>query len=76
MSTEEEGHQPHSSRSHSFDDLARGLADGSISRGRAMKLMGVALLGGVLASIPEGAAFAAPPSTWCGSQVCRGGESL
>src|SRR5215203_5414934 len=51
MSTEE-GHQPHLSRSLSFDDLARGLAEGSISRGRAMKLMGAALLGGVLASIP------------------------
>jgi hypothetical protein len=36
----------------SFDALAKGLANGSISRGRAIKLMGTALLGGVLASIP------------------------
>ena len=37
---------------HSFDALTKGLANGSISRGRAIKLMGTALLGGVLVSIP------------------------
>jgi hypothetical protein len=35
-----------------FDELASGLASGSISRGKALKLMGAALLGGTLASIP------------------------
>jgi hypothetical protein len=35
----------------SFDELARGLASGSISRGKALKLMGAALLGGTLASV-------------------------
>jgi hypothetical protein len=29
----------------SFDELARGLASGSISQGRALKLIGAALLG-------------------------------
>jgi hypothetical protein len=27
-------------REHSFDELTRGLASGSISRGRALRLMG------------------------------------
>jgi len=36
----------------SLDELARGLASGSISRRKALKLMGAALLGGTLASIP------------------------
>jgi len=35
-----------------FDELTRGLASGSISRRKALKLMGAALLGGTLASIP------------------------
>jgi hypothetical protein len=37
---------------HSFDQLARGLASGSVSRKQALKVLGGALLGGVLASIP------------------------
>jgi len=37
---------------HSFDELTRGLASGSISRGRAIRLMGAALVGGTLASFP------------------------
>jgi hypothetical protein len=35
-----------------FDELASGLASGSISRGKALRLMGAALVGGTLASIP------------------------
>jgi hypothetical protein len=50
MSTEE--HEPRSTRDHSFDDLTKGLASGSISRRQALRLLGGALLGGVLASIP------------------------
>jgi hypothetical protein len=46
-------------REHSFDELTRGLASGSISRGKALRLMGAALVGGVLASIP-GVAMAKP----------------
>jgi hypothetical protein len=46
---------------HSFDELARGLASGSVSRRKALRLMGAALLGSTLASIP-GVALAVPPS--------------
>ena len=35
----------------SFDELARGLASGDVSRRRAIKLMGAALVGGTLASL-------------------------
>jgi hypothetical protein len=35
-----------------FDELARGLADGSITRGKALRLMGGALVGAALASVP------------------------
>jgi hypothetical protein len=34
-----------------FDDLARGLADGSLTRGKALRLMGAALVGGTLGSL-------------------------
>ena len=37
---------------HSFDELAKGLASGTISRRQALRRMCIALLGGVLASIP------------------------
>ena len=52
---------------HSFDQLARGLASGTVTRGQALKLAGGALLGGLLASIP-GVAWAqgerpCPPGT-------------
>jgi hypothetical protein len=33
---------------HSFDELAKGVADGTISRGRALRPVGAAVLGGVL----------------------------
>jgi hypothetical protein len=33
---------------HSFDELARGLADGTVSRERALRLVGGALLGSLL----------------------------
>ena len=49
-----------SPRDNSLDELARGLADGSLSRRKALRLLGGALLGGVVASIP-GVAWAAPP---------------
>ena len=44
---------------HSFDELTRGLANGTLSRGKALRLMGAALVGGALASIP-GIALAEP----------------
>ncbi len=57
---------------HSFDDLARGLADGGLSRRRALRLFGAALLGSVMTFIP-GAAWAAPcrPGEFqCGRRCC------
>jgi hypothetical protein len=45
-------------RDHSFDELTRGLASGSISRGKALRLMGAALVGGALASVGIGEASA------------------
>jgi hypothetical protein len=38
-----------------FDDLARGLADGTLTRGKALRLMGAALVGGALGSVGIGA---------------------
>src|SRR5215213_5931977 len=37
---------------HSFDELAKGLANRSLSRGDALKWAGRALAGGLLAAIP------------------------
>ena len=48
-------------RGHSFDELARGLASGTISRRRALRLVGGALVGGLLTSILGGVAWAEPP---------------
>ena len=45
---------------HSLDELAKGLASGTISRREAVRLVGAALLGGALASVP-GFAWAVPP---------------
>ena len=76
MAREEEGF---------FDELARGLADGSLTRGRALRLMGAALVGGSLASLGIGEAGADPPGCkragkhctrtdqCCGSLVCVSG---
>jgi hypothetical protein len=36
----------------SFDELAKGLASGTLSRGKAIRWMGSALLGAALASVP------------------------
>jgi hypothetical protein len=44
---------PQEAREHSFDELARGLASGTLSRGKALRLMGAALVGGALASLPR-----------------------
>ena len=39
-------------RERSFDALARGLANGGLSRSQALRLLGGALLGGAVASVP------------------------
>ena len=36
--------------SHNFDELARGLASGSVSRGRALKLFAGAVVGALIPS--------------------------
>lgn len=38
---------------HSVDELAKGLASGTLSRRKALRLLGAALVGGALASIPR-----------------------
>jgi hypothetical protein len=48
-------------RERSFDELARGLASGSVSRRRALRLMGAAVVGGALASLGIREAAADPP---------------
>src|SRR5215218_3232964 len=47
--------------SSSFDELAVGFSSGTLSRGKALKLMGAALLGGTLASLGIGGVAAADP---------------
>jgi hypothetical protein len=42
----------------SFDELAKGLASGTVSRRKALKMLGAALVGGAFASMP-GVAWAA-----------------
>jgi hypothetical protein len=44
-----------------FDDLARGLADGTLTRGKALRLMGAAIVGGTLGSFGIGAEASADP---------------
>jgi hypothetical protein len=46
-------------REHSLDELARGLASGGVTRGKAIRLIGAALLGGTLASFGIGGVAAA-----------------
>jgi Dickkopf N-terminal cysteine-rich region len=49
---------------HSLDDLAKELASGTVSRRRALRMLGAALVGGVLASVP-GVAWAKPKPGKC-----------
>jgi hypothetical protein len=48
----------------SLDELAKGLATGAISRHKAIRLMGGALVGGMLVSVP-GMAWAKPKPGKC-----------
>jgi hypothetical protein len=54
-----------------FDELARGLADGSVTRAKALRLMGAALLGGTLASVGMGEAAAAPGGCKRNGKKCK-----
>jgi hypothetical protein len=59
----------------SFDELARGLASGSISRGKALRLMGAALVGGTLSSLGIGGVAAAdPPGCKRNGKSCKNDE--
>ena len=58
---------------HSFDELAKGLATGSFSRSQALRWMGAALLGGVLANAIPGLAFATHKGTPHGGDGGGGG---
>jgi hypothetical protein len=60
-------------RESAFDALARGLASGTISRGKALRLMGAALVGGALASIP-GVALGVVPPCPSGTSICGPGR--
>src|SRR5215217_920155 len=62
-------HSGGSSIATSLDELAKGLANGTLSRGKAIRLVGGALLGAALAYVP-GVAWAACPEgqTRCGDR--------
>ena len=62
-------------REPSFDALAKGLANGTVSRRKALRMFGAVLVGGTLASIP-GVAFAAAcpsPRIRCRGECCAEG---
>jgi hypothetical protein len=58
-------------RERSFDELASALASGNISRRRALKLMGAALVGGTLASLGIREAAADPPGCKRAGKRCK-----
>ena len=58
-------------RERSFDELARGLASGNVTRGKALKLLGAALVGGTLASLGIREAAADPPACTPNGKDCK-----
>src|ERR671921_272014 len=68
-----------------FDDLARGLVDGTLTRGKAIRLMGAAVVGSTLGSLGIGGEASADPpgckrngknctrNDQCCSRNCSGG---
>src|SRR5215211_3740657 len=65
---------PDSTVESSFDDLTRGVASGNVSRGKALRLMGAALLGGALASVPGVAWARAKPCKDAGQKCTTNTE--
>jgi hypothetical protein len=55
---------------HSLDELSKGLASGTLSRRKALRLLGAALVGGALASIP-GVGWAAQGGNSACAKFCR-----
>jgi len=62
-------------REHSLDQLAKGLANRSITRRQAFRWFGGAFLGGILASLPVASAWAQGSSPSCppGTHPCPDG---
>ena len=58
-------------RERAFDALATEMASGSISRGKALRLMGVALVGGTLSSFGIGGIAAADDLCKPGGKKCK-----
>ena len=58
-------------RERSFDELARRLTSGDMSRGRVLRLMGAALVGGALGSLGIGEASADPPGCKRNGKACK-----
>jgi hypothetical protein len=61
-------------RERSFDELARALASGELSRRKALRLMGAALVGGTLASLGIREAAADPPGCKRNGKHCKNDE--
>src|SRR5919107_3616121 len=69
-----------------FDDLARGLADGTLTRGKALRFIGAAVVGSTLGSLGIGGEASADPigckrngknctrNDQCCSRNCSGGS--
>lgn len=54
---------------YSFDDLAKGVASGAVSRGRALRLAGAAILGSALSIFTLQEEAHAAPCSKCGTKV-------
>ena len=55
---------------HSFDELAKGLANGTLSRGRALKLLGASFVSTLLLPFAPSVAMAANPKCPSGGPGC------
>jgi hypothetical protein len=67
---------PEETRGRYFDELAKVLARGEVSRRKALRLMGAALVGGTLASIPGVALARTPRTPPPGKGGCEEGRTL
>jgi hypothetical protein len=63
----------YSNEATSFDELAWGLAGGTVSRRKALRLMGAALVGGALGSLGIGEAAADPDGCKRNGKNCKRG---
>src|SRR5436305_358545 len=66
-----EDFEDNAKEAHYFDELAKGLAKGTLSRGRALKLLGAGLISSVLVPLIPGIAGAAVIR--CSSTGCNFG---